>query len=433
MSIYLQLIIILILILLNGLLAMSEVAIISSRRAKLQKMADDGVKNAKIVMDLIEDPNQFLSTIQIGITLIGILTGAFSGATISTYIATLLPSFVPFPEEISIIAVVVVVTYISLIIGELVPKRIGLNNSEKNAVRVVKLIKYLSSISGFFVTILSKSTDFVLFLFGIKHDENNVVTEEEIEMMIEEGRVGGTIEKEEEDIIKRVFRLDAQKVDLIMTPRSEIVWIDLEDSLEENHQKIIDSKRSIFPVATGELDDFIGVVQTKDMIRSLFKGKELDFEKIVKEPLIVPVNLPSLELLKQFKKNSGYVHMAIVVDEFGSLEGLITLNDLLEGIVGDIPGIDETDDPIITKRADGSWLIDGRFPIDRFKEEFDVNIEFPNEKEDNFSTIAGFILSYIGKIPDTGEVFVWENFSFEIVDMDGHQIDKVLFKEIKDD
>jgi len=419
--------------LLNGLLAMTEVAIISSRRAKLQKMLDDGVKNAQIVMDLIEDPNQFLSTIQIGITLIGILTGAFSGATISGHLTAILDPFIPFAEEISIIIVVVIVTYLSLIIGELVPKRIGLNNPEINAVRVAKGIKYLSKVSGFFVNILSSSTDFVLFICGIKKDKENVVTEEEIEMMIEEGRVGGTIEKEEEDIIKRVFRLDAQKVDLIMTPRSEIVWIDLEDGIEETYEKIIESRRSIFPLAKDELDNFIGVVQTKDILSSIFKGEDLDFEKIVREPLIVPVNLPSLELLKQFKQNSDYVHMAIVVDEFGSLEGLISLNDLLEGIVGDIPGIDETDDPIITERADGSWLIDGRFPIDRFKEEFNINMEFPNEKEDNFSTIAGFILSYIGKIPDVGEIFNWENYSFEIVDMDAHQIDKVLFKEIEEE
>ncbi|MCC7554262.1 MAG: hemolysin family protein [Methanobacteriaceae archaeon] len=429
-TILFEIFIVIILILLNGLLAMTEIAFLSSRKAKLQKMLEEGNKSAKIVIDLTEDPNQFLSTIQIGITLISILTGAYGGATLSAPLASVLKNFIPYSEIIAMVIVVLITTYLSLIVGELVPKRVGLNKPESMAVKVAKLMKYLSKTCAPLVTILSKSTEYVLLLIGIKKEEENVITEEEIEMMIEEGRAGGTIEKEEENIIKRVFRLDAQKVDMIMTPRNEIVWVDLDDSDGEIHEKITESKRSIFPVAQDELDNFIGVVQAKDILTCIFNGKKVNIEKIVKEPLIVPNNLPSLELLKQFKKNSGHVHMALVVDEFGGLEGLITLNDLLEGIVGDIPGIDEMDDPIITKRSDGSWLIDGRFPIDRFKEEFNVDIEFPLEKEDNYSTIAGFILSYIGKIPETGEKFEWSNYSFEIVDMDGHQIDKVLFKEL---
>ncbi|WP_409200477.1 hemolysin family protein [Methanobrevibacter sp. DSM 116169] len=431
--ILLEIFVLIILIFMNGLLSMTEIAFLSSRKTKLQVMLDEGKKSAQIVIDLTEDPNQFLSTIQIGITLISILTGAFGGATLSYPLASALNSFaVPYADVISIIIVVLITTYLSLIVGELVPKRIGLNNPEVMAVKVAKLMKYLSKICGPLVTILSKSTEAILFVIGIRNKEENVVTEEEIEMMIEEGRAGGTIEKEEEDIIKRVFRLDAQKVDMIMTPRSEIVWIDLDDEKEEMYEKIIESKRSIFPVAKDELDDFIGVVQAKDILSSIFRGEKVDIEKTIKEPLIVPTNVPSLELLKQFKKNSGYVHMALIVDEFGSLEGLITLNDLLEGIVGDIPGIDETDDPIATKRSDGSWLVDGRYPIDRLKEDCNIPIDFPNEKEDNFSTIAGFILSYTGKIPETGEKFDWENYSFEIVDMDGHQIDKVLINHLPD-
>ena len=425
-----SIVIIVVLIVVNGIFSMSELAVVSSRKGKLQKMYNDGKKHAKTAIDLMENPNQFLSTIQIGITLIGILTGAFGGATLSDPLNAIISPYIPYSEIVSTIVVVIITTYLSLVVGELVPKRVALNNPENIAVKVAKWMKLLSKASGPFVVILSKSTNGLLRLMGISHEENNAITEEEIELMIEEGRVEGTIEKEEEDIIKRVFKLDDQKVDMIMTPRNEIVWIDLEDTPEENQNKIIESKRSIFPVASGELDDFIGVVQAKDILSVLFKEENLEIEDIIKDPLVVPENLEALELVKQFKENKEYVHMSLVVDEFGSLTGLITLNDLLEGIVGDIPGIDETDDPIAIKRNDDSWLIDGRYQIDRFKELFDFDGEFPDEKEDNFTTIAGFILSYCGKIPTDGETFKWDRFCFEIMDMDGHQIDKILVTDL---
>ncbi len=427
-----SIVIIVVLIVVNGIFSMSELAVVSSRKGKLQKMYNDGKKHAKTAIDLMENPNQFLSTIQIGITLIGILTGAFGGATLSDPLNAIISPYIPYSEIVSTIVVVIITTYLSLVVGELVPKRVALNNPENIAVKVAKWMKLLSKASGPFVVILSKSTNGLLRLMGISHKENNAITEEEIELMIEEGRVEGTIEKEEEDIIKRVFKLDDQKVDMIMTPRNEIVWIDLEDTPEENQNKIIESKRSIFPVASGELDDFIGVVQAKDILSVLFKEEDLEIEDIIKDPLVVPENLEALELVKQFKENKEYVHMSLVVDEFGSLTGLITLNDLLEGIVGDIPGIDETDDPIAIKRNDDSWLIDGRYQIDRFKELFDFDGEFPDEKEDNFTTIAGFILSYCGKIPTDGETFKWDRFCFEIMDMDGHQIDKILVTDLGD-
>ena len=400
----LYIIIIIILIILNGILSMSELAVVSSRKGKLQKMINEGKKHAQTVIDLNENPNQFLSTIQIGITLIGVLTGAFGGATLSTPLANVISPYVPYAESISVLIVVIVTTYLSLVIGELVPKRIALNSPERVAVKVAKSMKILSKICKPFVIILSKSTNAVLTILRINHKEDTSITEEEIELMIEESRVEGNIEKEEEDIIKRVFKLDEQKVDMIMTPRSEIIWIDL--------------------------DDFMGVVQSKDILAVLFENKEMNLEKIVKNPIVVPENLESLELLKQYKENKEYVHMALIVDEFGSVSGLITLNDLLEGIVGDIPGIDETDDPIATQRADGTWLIDGRYQIDRFKELFDYSEEFPDEKEDNFTTIAGFILSFCGKIPEEGEEFIWDRFSFEIVDMDGNKIDKLLITDL---
>ena len=211
-----------------------------------------------------------------------------------------------------------------------------------------------------------------------------------------------------------------------MTPRSEIIWIDLEDDLEENKERIINSKRSIFPVAEGELDDFIGVVQAKDLLSEIFSGKDVDIKGTVKSPLVVPENMLAMDLLQEFKENREYVHMVLVVDEFGSVVGLITLNDLLEGIVGDIPGIDEEDDPKAIERKDNSWLIDGRFSIEDFKDLFEIEKEMPNEVEDGYTTIAGFILSHAGKIPDTGEIFHEGKFTFEIVDMDANHIDKIL-------
>lgn len=427
-----EIIIILLLIILNGILAMSELAIVSSRKIKLQKMVQEGHKGADIVIELINDPNQFLSTTQIGITLVGILSGAFGGATLSGPFSVYLSFLYPYNIAISMLIVVLIITYLTLVIGELVPKRVALNNPEKIAVKLANLMKIMSKVSGPLVTVLSKSTNFLLHIIGSEKPKESLVTEDEIKLLIEEGLEDGTIVEEEENIIKRVFSLDVQKVDMLMTPKPEIIWIDLEEGLEETKKKIIDSKRSIFPVAEGELDNVLGVVQAKDILSSIFSGENIDIKSYLKKPLIVPENLPSLDILKLFKENQEYVHIALVVDEYGSVEGLITLNDVLEGIVGDIPGIDEMHEPTATQRADGSWLIDSRFTIARFKELFDVE-EIPEEKKDNFTTLAGFILSYLNKIPETGEVFQWDNLSFEIVDMDGHHIDKVLVKEIKEE
>ncbi len=417
---------------------MAELAVVSIRKAKMQKYLDDGNKNAQIVFDLLEDPNEFLSTVQIGISLIGVLTGALGGVTLAKPLSNLI-SFIPYNEPISVAIVVIVTTYLTLVIGEIVPKVIALNDPERISLRVAKGMVLLSKISKPFSFILAKSSSFLLWLLRIENKNEDVVTEEEIELMIKEGREDGTIEKEEEDIIKRVFKLDDQKVESIMTPRNEIIWIDLEDDREINKVKIIESRRSIFPIASGELDDFIGVVQAKDILAAMFSEDEFDVYKIVKEPLVVSEHLETLELLKEFKENQEYVHMSLVVDEFGSVEGLITLNDLLEGIVGDIPGIDEEDEPQAVQRDDGTWLIDGRYPIDKFKKLFGLKDFLPDEEEDGYTTLAGFILSISGTIPDEEDKYNCKRFIFEIIDIDGHQIDKVLVtdlgheKEIKEE
>ena len=425
----LEIIIILILIILTGYLSMAEIAVVSIRKSKMQKYVEEGDKRAQIVFDLLEDPNEFLSTVQIGISLIGVLTGAFGGVTIAKPLSHYI-SFIPYSEPVSVALVVIVTTYLTLVVGEIVPKVIALNDPERISLKVAKSMVILSKISKPVSFILAKSSSFLLWLMRIENKDEDLVTEEEIELMIKEGREDGTIEQEEEDIIKRVFKLDDQKVETIMTPRNEIIWIDLEDERDINKVKIIESKRSIFPIASGELDDFIGVVQAKDILSVMFSDEEFDIHKIVKEPLVVSEHLETLELLKEFKENQGYVHMSLVVDEFGSVEGLITLNDLLEGIVGDIPGIDEEDEPQAVQRDDGTWLIDGRYPIDKFKELFDFKDALPDEEEDGYTTLAGLILSISGTIPDEKDKYECDRFIFEIVDIDGHQIDKILVTDL---
>ena len=425
----LEIIIILILIILTGYLSMAELAVVSVRKAKMQKYLEEGNKNAEIVMELLEDPNEFLSTVQIGISLIGVLTGAFGGVTLAEPLARMI-SFVPYSEPISVAIVVIITTYLTLVVGEIVPKVIALNDPERVSLKVAKSMVILSKVSKPVSFVLAKSSSFLLWLMRIENKNKDIVTEEEIELMIKEGREDGTIEQEEEDIIKRVFKLDDQKVESIMTPRNEIIWIDLEDERDINKVKIIESKRSIFSIASGELDDFIGVVQAKDILSAMFGEEKFDVQKIVKEPLVVSEHLETLELLKEFKENQGYVHMSLVVDEFGSVEGLITLNDLLEGIVGDIPGIDENDEPQAVEREDGTWLIDGRYPIDRFKEIFEFTDSLPDEEEDGYTTLAGFILSLSGTIPKEKDKYECGRFIFEIIDIDGHQIDKILVTDL---
>lgn len=425
----LEIIIILILIIFTGYLSMAELAVVSIRKAKMQKYLDDGNENAQIVFDLLEDPNEFLSTVQIGISLIGVLTGAFGGVTLAEPLSKVI-SFIPYSQPISVAIVVIVTTYLTLVVGEIVPKVIALNEPEKVSLKVAKSMVILSKVCKPVSFILAKSSSFLLWVMRIENKNDDLVTEEEIELMIKEGREDGTIEKEEEDIIKRVFKLDDQKVESIMTPRNEIIWIDLEDERDINKIKIIESKRSIFPIAKGELDDFIGVVQAKDILSVLFSDEKFDVHKIVKEPLVVSEHMETLELLKEFKENQGYVHMSLVVDEFGCVEGLITLNDLLEGIVGDIPGIDEEDEPQAIQRDDGTWLIDGRYNIDEFKKLFDFKGNLPDEEDDNYTTLAGFILSLSGTIPDEKDKYECGRFIFEIIDIDGHQIDKVLVTDL---
>ena len=430
--IYLEILIILILVVLNGVFALSEIAIITSRKIKLQKMSLAGNKNADIAIELLESPNQFLSTIQIGITLIGILAGAFGGATIAQVISMKLEGIAllqPYSEILGFLTVVLIITYLSLVVGELVPKRIALNNPERIAVKIAKPMNYLSRITSPLVALLSLSMELVLKILQIKEPNDKTASEEEIKLLIEEGTQSGEFEKAEEDIIKRVFMLDDRRASSLMTPKTGITWLDVGESAENIKSKMIGSKRAMFPVGENSLDNFLGVIQLKDLFEVEIKdGNTL--KEYLNSPIIVPESSDVLDLLQLFKESKDNVHMAIVVDEYGSIEGLITLNDILEAIVGEIPAMDEPDEPRAIQRHDGSWLVDGAISIDEFKQILEIKA-LPDEEKDFYQTLGGFILNYLGKIPKTGESFQYGRITFEVVDMDGHHIDKVMVSKEK--
>ena len=423
--IYVEILVIFILVILNGIFVLSETALVSSRKIKLQIMVNEGNKNAETALDLINNPNRFLSTTQIFITLISIFAGTFGGATIALRLAAYLsqiPIFNPYSGIVSVVVVVLLITYLTLIIGELVPKRIAIDYSERIAVKVARPVQILSNIVTPVVYFLSSSMELVLRILRVKEPEEEEIAEEQIKLLIEEGKKTGEFEEAEEEIINRVFDLDERRINTIMTPKTEIVWLDVNEPEEMILKTIFESKHSILPVSEGFLDNFLGVVQVKDIIKTCSLNSGLDLKNHLKEPLIVPESSYALNVLKQFKKTAEDVHIAIVVDEYGDIEGLITLYDILEAIVGDLPTTEELK---AIKRSDGSWLIDGLINIDEFKPLFDIK-ELPNEEISNYQTLAGFIITYLGKIPDTGELFTWNGLQFEIIDMDGYHIDKVL-------
>lgn len=423
--IYVEILVILILVIFNGLFVLSETALVSSRKIRLQIMANDGNKRAETALNLIDNPNQFLSTIQIFITLISIFAGTFGGATIAQRLDAYLIAndlLQPYSGVISIVIVVLIITYFTLILGELVPKRIAIDYSENIAVIVARPVQILSNIVTPVVYFLSSSMNAVLKLLRVKEPQEEEIAEEQIRLLVEEGRKTGEFEKAEEEMINHIFELDERRINTIMTPKTEITWLDVNESDEEILKRIFESKHSILPVSQGFLDNFLGVVQVKDIIKTCSIGDKLDLKKHIRDPLIVPESSYTLNVLKQFKKTAEDVHIAIIVDEYGDIEGLITLYDILEAIVGDLPTTEELK---AIKRSDGSWLIDGLINIDEFKPIFNIE-KLPYEEESNYQTLAGFIITFLGKIPDTGEKFTWNGLKFEIMDMDGYHIDKVL-------
>jgi putative hemolysin len=420
-----ELLIIFILILINGLFAMTEAAVIASRKARLQQQIDKGSEGAKAALDLVENPNRFLSTVQIGITLIGIFSGALGGATIASSIAGALRDtpLADYADAIGFGLVVVLTTYLSLIFGELVPKRLALSAPERIASLAARPMQALARITSPVVRFLGASTNAVLRLLGAHEIEETPVTQDEISAMIQQGIEAGLIEESAQDMVEGVFRLGDRRVSTLMTPRTEVVWINLEDSLDEQRAAIINSDYSRFPVCEGDLDHVVGLLQTKEILSRMLAGSEFDVRAAMIPPLFIPETMTASKLLDMFRESS--THIGFVIDEYGGLEGLVTIQDILEAIVGDV----EEDEPV--ERPDGSWLLDGMISIDDFKDLLDLDA-VPGEGED-FETLGGFVMSHQGKIPEAGDSFVWDGLRIEVMDMDGNRVDKVLVTRLPAD
>jgi putative hemolysin len=424
-SITFEILILLVLVIVNGVFSMSEMAIVSARKVRLQQLANQGNASAQAALELAEAPNHFLSTVQVGITLIGILTGAFGGATIADKLASylrLIPGTAPYSQAIAFGLVVVSITYISLIFGELVPKRLALNNPERIASAVAIPMRVVAAITSPVVHILSASTELVLRVLGIEQSTEPQVTEEEIKILIEQGTEAGTFEEAEQDMVERVFRLGDRPVNALMTPRPDIVWLDLEDSAEENRHKMMDSAHSRFPVCQGGLDNVLGVIYVTDLLARSLSGQPLDLTASLRQPIFVPESTRGLKVLELFKQTG--IHMAAVVDEYGVIQGLVTLNDIMVEIVGDVPSVNQIEDPQAVQREDGSWLLDGMLSVDEFIEIFDM--EELLEHRGNYQTLGGFVITHLGRIPAAADHFEWKGMRFEVMDMDGNRVDKVL-------
>ncbi|WOB45421.1 HlyC/CorC family transporter [Thermoleptolyngbya oregonensis NK1-22] len=426
-SVAVEVLIVLLLILANGIFAMSEMAIVSARKIRLQEMAERGDKKAQAAIELATSPNRFLSTVQVGITLIGILAGAFGGATIANTLAGAIAQVAalePYSRAIALSVVVLTITYLSLIIGELVPKRIALSSPEKIARAVSRPMRCLSSLAYPLVHLLSASTEGILKLVGVNQSSDEpLVTEEEIKVMVRQGAEAGMFDAAEQDMVERVFHLGDQRVSGLMTPRLEIVWLDLNDPEHINRQKIIENGHSRYLVCQETLDNVLGVAHVTDLLSRSLSNQPFDLAGNLRQPLFVPESSPALKVLELFKQSS--THLAIIVDEYGVVQGIVTLNDVMEVIIGDVPMADHGFEAAIVQREDGSWLLDGMLPIDRLKELFDLD-ELPDEDRGNYQTLGGFVIMQLGRIPAAADYFNWHNLRFEVMDMDGNRVDKML-------
>ena len=413
------------LILLNGILSMSEIALVSARKARLELDAKRGNKSAQTALKLAGEPDRFLSTIQIGITLIGILTGLYSGEAFAYNLAEVVrhvPVLEPYALGVSKTIIVIIVTYLTLIMGELVPKRIGMGYAERVSMLVAKPMYFLSKLALPFVWLLSKSTSLVIKITGIKANEENKVTEEEIKAIVKEGFDGGEVQEVEQDIVERVFNLGDRNVGSIMTHRSDLVWLDVTDSIEKIREKVQENLFNIYPVASEKFDNIKGVVYLKDLFGRIDEP-DFSLEEVIRPAQYLPENQSVYNALEQFKE--ARVKYGIVTDEFGGIQGIVTLKDIMEGLIRQVPEVGEEAE--IVQRADGSWLVDGQYNFYDFLEYFDMEDLYA---EHDYNTLSGLILEILERVPKTGETLTWLTFEFEIVDMDGARIDKVLVKKI---
>lgn len=418
--------VIFLLIVLNGAFAMSEMAVVSARKARLQQRAEEGKSGASAALALASEPGPFLSAIQVGITSIAILNGAFGEATVAQKLAARIaeiPVLAPYSRAIGLTIVVVGITYLSVVIGELVPKRLALHNPERIAAVVARPMRWFAAAVYPLVHLLSVSSEFVLRVVGARPAAEPPVTEEEIRVLMEQGTEAGVFEKAEQSLVANVLRMDAQRVAAIMTPRVNIYAVDMESSAEEIRREVVESPYSRIVVCKGGLDNILGILQLKDLLKRLGPGQPFDVLSVLQPPVYVPDSVSPMRLLELFKKTGK--PMGLVVDEYGGIEGLVTLNDVMEAIVGDIPSAEMPGEAAAVRREDGSWLIDGMLSIDRFKEIFQV-AELPDEVSGRYHTIGGFVMMRLGRIPAIADHLQWEGMRLEVVDMDGNRIDKLL-------
>jgi putative hemolysin len=417
-----EIIILLALILLNGLFVMSEIALVSVRKARLEHQADKGDEKARKALELSNNPEIFLAAAQIGITFIAILTGVYSGERFGRYLEpgiAKIDFLAPYSDTIATTVVVIIVTFLTILFGELIPKRIGLIQAEKIAKLVARPMNFFAKATHPFVWLLNRISDIFFKIFNIKRTRDDAVTEEEIKTMITEGAEAGTIDEAEQEIIERVFHLGDRNITSLMTHRSDIIWFNLDDNEDKIKEKILKEPHSIYPICDESIDEVKGVVSIKDLYVS---PDNTLFKEIMQPASFIPENNTPYQVLEKFKESK--THSCFIVDEYGSILGLITLTDILEAIVGDIPQPDVPDYEIL-KRDDGTYLVDGQIPFYDFLTRFE-KAEWMNEGEHDFDTLAGFILHRMEKIPKSGDRLTWKGFTLEVLDMDGHRIDKVL-------
>ena len=425
-----ELVFILILILLNGLFALSEISLVSVKRSRIEQKAQNGNKNAQIVLDLLSQPENFLSSVQVGITLIGIISGAYGGRALADDLepwVAQLPYLAENADTISLVLIVGAIMYFSIVLGELIPKTIGMNNAEPIALAVAPFLKIFTKIAYPVVKLLSFSTKGMLNMLGVKNAGEEPLTEEELQQLIRSAGREGVIEREESRMHQNLFFFADLRAKNLMTHRSSVEWIDTEEPVELIAAQIQQSNYSKFPACAGELDKVKGIITAKKFYENRLQDT-LKMEDVLEDPLIIPEGMFAVEILKLFKQRKQYI--SIVVDEFGSFEGIVTLHDLIESILGDLPDLGEEEEDQFLRREEGSYLVSGSIMIHQFNSRLDQ--EVIEEKPDHYTTLGGFILSFLNRIPDTGEKFTYRNYTFEILDLDGPRIDKVLVQKEKE-
>lgn len=430
-----DILLILLLIMINGLFAMSEIAIVSSRRIRLQQKAEEGDIGARAALALSEHPTRFLSTVQIGITMIGVLSGAFGDAAITQRLIPVFASIewlAPYAKPLATVCMVVMVTYVSIVIGELVPKRIGMHSPERIARVIAPLMQGLAWLTMPLVSLLTRSTDFFLAVLRVRHNTDAPITHEEIKVLVAEGTESGVFEKAEQDLIENVMRLDHYQLGQVMTTRADVIGVDLQDSPEQQQAVMVSARHSYLPVFNGGIDDVVGVVAVHDLFAQRLALQQLDIESVMQFPVFVPASISPLTLLDTFRERKQ--HIALVVDEYGSVQGLVTLKDVMDALVGEMSTEDASEpDPDIFRRDDGSYLLDGSLSMERFRTLFPVELAEVEEGGRDYQTLAGLVLFLRGHVPETGEKFDWSGLSIEVIDMDRRRIDKLLVRRQKPD